>query len=192
MMTLFSNAGFVCRKAAAASIAVAALVLTGCANHPAPVNYAPTSTKTIQGSLSVAPFTYLPATPKAAKVVPANVIRNTAMGEIKIDKDVSVFVRDAVFLELRTMGAKIDNPAKVLNGEIEEFLVDDLGYSIDWTLRIKYTVTDTSSTKVLFSSVKNTQRKTAKFVNPFGAMNETIKLNTEQLVDDPEFMKAIQ
>lgn len=191
-MTLLTTAGFVYRKAVAASIAVAALVLTGCANAPAPVNYAPTSIKTIQGSLTIAPFTYLPASPKASKVVPANVIRNTAMGEFKIDKDVSTFVRDAVFLELRTMGAKMDNPAKVLNGEIEEFLVDDLGYSVDWTLRIKYTVTESASKQVLFTSVKNTQRKTAKFVNPFGALNETLKLNTEQLVDDPEFLKSIR
>ena len=70
-------------------------------------------------------------------------------------------------------------------------MVDDLGYSVDWTLRIKYTLTDAVSKKVLFSAVKATQRKTAKFANAFGALNETIKINAEQLVDDADFSKAI-
>jgi hypothetical protein len=34
-------------------------------------------------------------------------------------------------------------------------------------------------------------RKTAKFGNPLGALNETIKLSIEQLLDDPEFIKAL-
>ena len=67
------------------------------------------------------------------------------MGEIKIDRDVKVLIRDAVFSELRFVGIKTNDPSKVLSGEIEEFLIDDLGYSIDWTLRIKYLVTDTTS-----------------------------------------------
>jgi uncharacterized lipoprotein len=39
--------------------------------------------------------------------------------------------------------------------------------------------------------VKSTQRKTAKFANAFGAMNETIKLNVEDVLKDPAFTKAI-
>lgn len=114
------------------------------------------------------------------------------MGEIKIDKNVSAFVRDAVFLELRAMGAKMNHPSKTLSGEIEEFLIDDLGYSIDWTLRIKYTITEQGSSNVVYQAVKNTQRKTAKFGNPLGALNETIKINVEQLTDDADFVNAIK
>lgn len=167
-----------------------ALALTGCANAPIPVNYAPSSVKSASGSLSVSNFTYQPANPNAAKPVASNQIRNTAMGEIKIDRDISQFVRDAVFAELRFVGVKTNDTSKELTGDIEEFLIDDLGYSVDWTLRIKYTLTDSASKKVLFSSVKNTQRKTAKFANAFGALNETIKINVEQLIEDPEFTKA--
>lgn len=180
------------RKMGVAAMLTAGMVLAGCASPPIPMNYAPASTKSINGSLSVGSFTYLPAMPGAPKMVASNVIRNTAIGELKIDKDVNVFVRDAVFLELRAMGAKVNNPSKVLTGEIQEFLVDDLGYSIDWTLRIKYSVTDANAQTTTYTSVKESKRKTAKGPNPFGALNETIKLNTEQLVDDPEFIKAIQ
>lgn len=170
---------------------LAAFFLSGCANAPIPVNYSPSSVKTAAGSLSVSDFTYLPSNPAAAKPVASNQIRNTAMGEIKIDRDISKFVRDAVFAELRFVGLKTNDSSRVLTGDIEEFLVDDLGYSIDWTLRIKYTLTDAASKKVLFSSVKATQRKTAKFANAFGALNETIKINAEQLVEDADFLKAI-
>lgn len=62
---------------------------------------------------------------------------------------------------------------------------------MDWTLRIDYSLVDSASKQVIFASVKTTQRKTGKFSNPFGALNETIKLNVEQLLDDEAFIKAI-
>ena len=192
-MTIFSTCTRTFgRPALAIGVLLSAMLLTGCATHPLPVNYAPSSVKSISGSMSVEPFTYLPAHPSSAKVIPSNVIRNTAMGEVRIDKDVSVFVHDAVFSELRVMGAKMNDTSRVLTGEVEEFLIDDLGYSIDWTLRIKYTLTDAGSKKVIYQSVKDTQRKTAKFANVFGALNETIKINAEQLAADSDFIKVIQ
>lgn len=189
-MTLSKN--FFSRKLGVV-LAFSAIILTGCGtSRGLTVTYAPLSTKTISGNIDVGSFTYLPSNPGTPKAVPADVIRNTAMGEIKIDKNVNVFVRDAVFLELRAMGAKMNHPSKVLSGEIEEFFIDDLGYSIDWTLRIKYTITDKTSSAVVYQAVKNTQRKTAKFGNPLGALNETIKINVEQLTEDSDFIKAIQ
>lgn len=173
-------------------LCIGVTALTGCANPPIPVNYAPSSVKSASGSLSVTEFTYLPSKAKSAKPIASNQIRNTAIGEIKIDRDVSVFVRDALFSELRTVGVKTTDMSKILSGEIQEFLVDDLGYSADWTLRVKYSLMDAASKKVLYQSTKDTQRKTNKFANPFGALNETIKMNAEQLIDDPSFIKAIQ
>jgi len=169
-----------------------ATILSGCVSAPVPVNYAPSSVMTAAGSLSVGEFNYLPSE-KASKdqPFPANQIRNTAIGEIKIDRDVKIFVRDAVFAELRFVGVKTNHNGRVLTGDIEEFLVDDLGYSVDWTLRIKYALTDAETKKPLYTSVKSTQRNTAKFANPFGALNETIKLNVEELLKDTEFTKAI-
>lgn len=171
--------------------ALLASTLVGCASAPIPINYAPSSVKSANGSLSVSDFRYLPSEPSTTKPIPPNLIRNTAMGEVLIDRDVKTLVRDAVFSELRFVGIKTNDPKKVLSGEIEEFLIDDLGYSVDWTLRIKYVVADASTQQVLFESVKNTQRKTAKFANAFGALNETIKLNVESLLDDPAFTAAI-
>jgi uncharacterized lipoprotein len=181
------------RRKAGIAAAFSTILLAGCGTNPGlTVTYAPLSTKAISGNINVGSFAYLPSNPGTPKAVPADVIRNTAMGEIKIDKNVSAFVRDAVFLELRAMGAKMNHPSKTLSGEIEEFLIDDLGYSIDWTLRIKYTITEQGSSNVVYQAVKNTQRKTAKFGNPLGALNETIKINVEQLTDDADFVNAIK
>lgn len=174
-----------------AAIVFGCLILSGC-TAPIPINYSASSVMSATGTLSVAEFRYLPSEPTAARPIRSNVIRNTAFGQITIDRDVKVFVRDAVFSELRCVGIKTNDSSKILSGEIEEFLVDDLGFNIDWTLRIKYSLTNASSKKVIFQSVKNTQRKTAKLVNDDGALNETIKLNVEQLLGDASFTRAIK
>lgn len=139
------------------------------------------------GSLSVKDFQYLPAVNGR---VANNQIRNTALGSVIIDKDVSVFVKDAVFAELRFVGLKLDNPQRPMSGVITEFLIDDLGYSVDWTLSIKYTITDASGHSI-YEAEKVTKRNTAKFANAFGALNETIKLNVEELLKDPAFLKSV-
>lgn len=170
-----------------------ALALVGCGSAPTGVtiDYAPSSVKTAEGVVNVGDFKYSAVDPKTSKPVPQDVIRNTAMGTLQLDRDVAKFVRDAVFTELRFVGVKIVPAGKVLTGDIEEFFVDDLGYSIDWTFRVKYTLEDKTTGKVVYASVKNIQRKTNKFGNALGILKENIKLSVEQLLDDPEFLKEI-
>ncbi len=170
---------------------VASLIFQGCAEGLIPVNYSPGSVKSASGALSVSEFKYLPSMPTAKDPIPSNLIMNTAMGEVTIDRDVKTFVRDAVFAELRFVGIRMNDKSKVLTGDIEEFEMDDLGFSTDWTLRIHYHVHATATNRELYQSVKTVRRNTAKFINVFGAMNETIRLNAEQLIDDAEFIKAI-
>jgi len=201
------------------SLAFASALLAGCAtNAPLPTNYAPSSTLSAKGSLSVGEFAYLPAdrsppvavekkaknwneVPTAAQTVEEatgqrngsiapNQIRNSAMGQILIDRPVKVYVRDAVLLELRFVGMNVNDAGRVLRGDIEEFFVDDLGYSVDWQLRIRYELRDGAG-KLLFRDTKENKRKTAKFANPFGALNETVKLNVEELLRDPDFLAAV-
>jgi hypothetical protein len=174
-----------------ALLVVVVLGFTACSSAPVPVNYAPSSTLSTTGAISVAQFSYAPAESGSPHPVAADQIRNTAMGDVHIDREVRVFVRDAVFAELRLTGVKTDDRTRLLNGQIQEFLIDDLGYSVDWTLRIRYWVTDTTTRKVLFQTVKEIRRTTAKGANVFGALNETIKLNAEALMLDPGFRNAI-
>lgn len=175
------------KKLAVLVLLVAGGLLAGCSTAPLSINYAPSSTMSASGNVDVGAFSYLPGSTGTVK---PNQVRNTAIGNAYFDEDIDVMVRDAVFTELRFVGVEVGegNEAR-LTGEIQEFLMDDLGYSVDWTLRIKYTVSD--STGTTYEGVKEIQRNTNKFANIFGSFNETIKLNVEELLKDPEFRAAI-
>lgn len=129
-----------------------------------------------------------------APQIAANQIRNTAIGSILLERDVKDFVRDATFTELRFIGVKVNGnqQRRILNGDVEEFLVDDLGYSVDWTLRIAYVVTDKATQKPVYSQTKEIKRRTNKFANFFTSLNDSIRLSTEALAQDPNFLSAIQ
>jgi len=166
--------------------ALIAITLSGCASTM-PVYYAPSSVLSASGSVSVMPFTYAPAQSGKVKW---NQIRNTAMTRILLDQNVDVMFRDAVFKELRFVGVKVGNSNRHLFGEIQEFAVDDLGFTVDWTLTVKYRVVASNSTA--YEGTKEIKRRTAKAPNFSGALNETIKLNIEELIKDPAFVSAIK
>jgi hypothetical protein len=167
--------------------ALALLALAGCSTKPIPLNYAPSSVLSAHGTVNVTTFEYLPA--KGGEVKP-NQVRNTAMGDVLFERNVDVILRDAVFSELRLVGVTMDGQADALSGQIQEFLIDDLGYSVDWTLRIRYVVKDKEG-KVVYDQVKETKRNTSKFVNVFASLNETIKHNAELIIQDQAFIGAI-
>ena len=169
-------------------LALSLLFLTGCTTV-LPLNYSPSSVLSASGSVAVADFQYIPALNGRVK---PNQIRNTApLATLVFDQDIHVFFRDAVFKELRFVGVKMDNKARTLTGEVRDFLIDDLGYSVDWTVKVLYRVKATQTNQTLYESEAVTQRRTAKFANPFGAMNEVIKLNIDEIIKDPAFLKAI-
>jgi hypothetical protein len=163
------------------------LMAVGCATNPS-INYAPSSILTAQGNVDVCDFTYQPAI--KGKVKP-NQIRNIALGAIYFEQNIDQVLRDATFKELRFVGVKTQSDKKFLQGNIIDFLIDDLGYSIDWTLQIEYRVADKQTNKELYKSTKTLKKRTSKFSNVFGSLNEIIKLNIEELIKDPDFIKAI-
>ena len=163
-------------------------VIEGCAPAALPLNYSPSSVLTASGATGVSVFSYLPAV--KGKVEP-NQIRNTAIGDLKFDQNIDVYFKDAVFKELRFVGIKVDAKDRTLTGEIKEFLIDDLGYSMDWALIVRYLVKKVDGGAMLYDSEKVTKRRTAKFANQFGALNETIKLNIDEVIKDNDFIKAI-
>jgi hypothetical protein len=71
-------------------------------------------------------------------------------------------------------------------------LTDDLGFSVDWTLTVKYTVKLGNAGAPVYEGEKVTRRNTAKFANVSGALNETIKLNVEEVIKDTAFVSAIK
>jgi hypothetical protein len=172
---------------AIAALAVLGAMLSGCVADTIPIEYTPSSTLSASGAVKVGDFTYLPAI--QGKMKP-NQIHNTALGTILLDKNVDVFFHNAVFTELRFVGVKVGTGDRTLSGEIREFLIDDLGYSVDWTIDVDYKVTDASGA-VVYRAEKSAKNRTSKFANALGALSQQIKLNIEALIQDPAFIKAI-
>jgi hypothetical protein len=169
----------------AAAFAVLAFTMAGC--QTAPVDYSPTSTMIAKGAVQVGDFRYLPAL--NGKVKP-NQLRNTALGPILLTPHIDTFYRDAVFKELRFVGVNISDSKVQLSGDIVDFLVDDLGFSVDWKIDVKYVVKNASGTTI-YEGEKFTNNNTAKFANAFQVLNTQIRLNIEELLKDPAFIKAI-
>lgn len=165
----------------------AALALVGCAPAPIVLNYAPSSTMTVKGNETVGEFAYLPG---ASGKVKMNQIRNTAIGNFYLDKNVGDYFKQAFFTESRFVGITTSAGPSV-HGEINEFLIDDLGYSVDWTLDVAYVVDGSAAGAPCYTQTKSTKRHTAKFANAFGTLNEVMKENVEQVFKDPAFVKCI-
>ncbi|AOB30616.1 hypothetical protein AKI39_07815 [Bordetella sp. H567] len=206
------RAGRVLRCILGTAGALALVALAGCANvRGIPYTYTPASTISADGAVALGDFSYdvnrqpdaspsltpgasqpVQTTTRRRTDVKPNQIRNTAMGDILLEKDIKDVMHDATFTELRFVGIKLGaNQPRVLTASIQDFLCDDLGYSVDWTLSIEYMVTDTSTGQRVYDGTKKVQRKTAKFANVFGALNDVLRLNIEELLKDPAFLAAI-
>jgi hypothetical protein len=165
-----------------------AAIATGCAQAPITLNYAPSSTMSVDGELKVGTFKYLPGE-NNARVKP-NQIRNTAMGSILLEKNINEYFETAIFTESRFVGIKVKDSANVVSGEIVEFLIDDLGYSIDWTLEVNYIVGNYDN-ESCYKKTHKIEKNTAKFGNPFGTLNEVMKLNIEKAFADSSFVRCV-
>lgn len=162
------------------------VALAGCAG-PIVLNYAPSSTMAVKGTEKVGTFDYAPA--KSGRVK-ANQIRNTAIGNIFVEKPIPDYFERAVFTESRFVGIDTAGSHPVVHGTIDEFLIDDLGYSVDWTLNVTYVV-DAADGSTCFKEQKKLAKHTAKFANVFGTLNEVVKDNIELLFKDPAFVSCI-
>ncbi|KQC11254.1 MAG: hypothetical protein APR62_01665 [Smithella sp. SDB] len=163
------------------------LLVEGCARIP--LNYLPGSINKISGRVSISNFKYIPA--ESGQVKPYQ-IRNTSFGSLNFDKNIDTFFRNAVFAHLRSARLTLDDKNKVLSGEIEDFLIDELSAGADWTLKVNYSVKNQQTGKHLYESTKVTRCNASKLANISSVVNEMVKLNVEELLKDAEFLKTIK
>jgi uncharacterized lipoprotein len=137
----------------------------------------------VEGQVTVGDFKYLPG--QLNDNVQPNQIRNTALGSVIFEKIIDEYIETALFLESRFVGITLNDQAQSIRGEINEFLIDDLGFSIDWTLDIRYVLDG------CYDEAHVLNKKTDKFGDFFGNLNQVIKLNIEMLLDDAAFQTCI-
>lgn len=165
--------------------AIAALALSGCSGT-IPVGYETQSyVKLDGGSAAMGDFSYEPA---EAGEVDTNQLQNTAVGKIYIAEDVSQYVKRATALEMQSAGVKVEESAPLaVTGQVNKFELDDLGYSVDWTYSVTYTVTETGSDKQVFQETYTPdKRTTGKFGQP---SDYTSSINLIILAGVEEFLK---
>ena len=179
---VFTNLAF---RSVRAGLALAIFLLAGCATI-LPLNYPPTSKLSAGGSVTIGEFKYLPALNGRVK---PNQIRNTALDSLIFDQEIGAFFRDAVLKELNRVGVRTDSGTRTLTGEVREFLIDDLGADVDWTIGVVYRVS--TSGKTLYESEKITRRRTPKRGDPSATLNESVRFNIEEIIKDSAFLRAI-
>lgn len=177
------------RKLASALV----LVLTACSGT-VPVQYIPQTMIKAEGSAEVGEFTYEPS---VAGQVRSNQVQNTAIGSIYIAIDVAKLVQRATAAELEKAGVEVGPTAPVaVSGVVKEFKADDLGFSVEWTYRIQYTVTRKADGAVLLQKeYVAPEVKTGKFgaaADYAPSINEMVLAGVEAFLSDPEALRALK
>lgn len=198
---------------------VTVFLLTGCAGT-IPVTYSAQNFVRYVGKADIGNFTYIPAdvdivgganaisdvkryrnlkrgeTPPPrglAKVAP-NQLQNTAVGSIYVGVNIADLVKRATALELEKTGFLIgDNNSIQVSGDVLEFKLNDLGYSVDWTYSIRYKLVQKSDGLELLNKVYEADpKKTGKFGMPADyapSINEMILSAYNKFITDEKVRK---
>lgn len=139
---------------------LAGSILSGCAGT-IPVSYTAQNITRYDGSAHVGTFSYAPAD---SGEVAVNQIANTAIGKIYIPSSVADLVQRATALELEKTGIQLGAGNLVVSGDVLEFKADDLGYSVDWSYRIRYVISNSANNTELHRAIYTADPvKTGKF-----------------------------
>lgn len=167
------------------------LVAFGLAAVPAAaqitISYAPRSAIDLSGHVEVDTFAFIPAKPSHK----LNEIPNTAIGSIKLDKDIGAFMADAVRQELRTSGVSILAGARCrLSGEVRRVHIDDLGFDADYVLAVSYALKGQDGA-TLFETAQDTSLKSTK-VNGAQTIALMFARNINDVLENESFISALE
>lgn len=161
------------------------LILANCSTT-VPASYTPQSfTEIGDGQIAIGEFSYAPMESGIA----ANQLQNTAVGSIYIGTNVADFVKRATALELGRSGLRVSENADFrVDGVVEELKLDDLGYSVDWTYRVRYTLGRPSDRAAILDEVYSVGPiRTGKFGLPSDyspSLNELVLEGIENFMQD--------
>ncbi|WP_295451192.1 hypothetical protein [uncultured Pseudophaeobacter sp.] len=176
-------------------LSILALLVVSACSGTLPASYTPQTFVSLPGTrAAVGDFNYLPSDEGK---VQSNQIQNTAIGNVLIGEDVAVYVRRATALELQKGGTRVDaNNGKVISGQVNKILADDLGYSVRWSYSVTYTVSNRSSGAQVFQKTYEAKpRKTGKFSQPadfVAVFNAMITDGIEQFMSEVKRTRVLR
>ena len=169
-----------------------ATVITGCSTTLPVSSYTPQNYTRFAGSAEIDKFHYQPY--EQGKVA-SNQMQSTALGQIFVSSDVADLAQRGTALELEK-GITLGNSNVKLSGIVKEFKMDDLGYSVDWTYIINYTLTDKRTAATLLSKDYSAdKKKTGKFGLPIdyaNAANDMILSGYNKFITDPDVRRVLE
>jgi uncharacterized lipoprotein len=166
--------------------------VSGCATIKITPTYSPQSTEEIDGRVYVNDFSYFPK-----EGVQQNEIRETAIGTVLITDPVGRFIADAVRREFRQSGISLKEEEAIcyLDGEVNDFAIDSLGFSSNYITDIRYILKYREDDRILYDNNFNVNFNTSKFVDAsiiLANLNKAVADNIEQLLIDDEFRDALE
>lgn len=171
---------------------IAIIIFTGCVAKPKlALEYRPATTLEYDGKVSVNDFSYFPSRENVEQAQ----IPNTALGSgLYLDKPIGVFVADAVRREFRQAGISLKENGCKLEGEVNNLLIDDLGFSVDYISNIRYIMYDKNGKVLLDNTYESKLEEMSKFVDAsviFQNLNMMFSGNIDKLMKDDVFKKAL-
>lgn len=160
------------------------LVLSGCATPKIALEYRTSTTQELTGALEVNTFSYNPK-----QGVKQNQIPNTALGSgVFLTEPLGEFVTNALKRELRQSGVSLQGKNCKLSGEINQILIDDLGFTVNFVSDIRYILSQKNDKILLDKNHKIVLDKLTKFVAPelvLQSINKMFSENIEKFLGDP-------
>jgi hypothetical protein len=171
------------------------LMIAGCAATIPIGAYIPQNHVRTAGAAAIGDFTYQPFLDK--RVLAANQLQTTAAGTLYIGLEVSELVKRGTALELEKSGINLDENAKYeVSGNVLEFKLDDLGYSVDWLYSIRYRIQNRTNNQVVFEDTFTPPMKTTgKFGLPSdyeASVNNMVQQGYEMFIRTPEVRELLK
>lgn len=170
--------------------AIASIALSACSAKLSLPPYQPTTSREVDAAVKVDDFGYFPK-----EGIAQNEIRETAAGRVYLTEPVGTYFANAVRREMRQANMSLQSKKCILDGEVNDFATDSLGYSVDYMTDVRYILRKTADQSVLFDNSYQVKFNASKFVVAdvfFANINKMVSDNIEQLLSDPVFVKQSQ
>lgn len=167
------------------------LALSGCAATPKiALEYRPKTIMELKGTVAVGNFGYFPKEGVSPMQIP-----NTALGGgIMLTEPIGDFFANAVRQEFRQAGISLKESGCKLEGEVNEILIDDLGFTVDYNSDVRYILYDKNGKVLMDNRYQVKLDKMTKFVVVevlFQNINKMLSDNIKQLMQDETFAMSL-